>query len=190
MYSASQVVSGVVGLLTPVKISSRFKRAPTSNKKQILDIDCFSYSFSFFSAAIFLYLYLITLEFNEYLTLVLYSLIVASYNICWITQSYIFLDILHPHLRSTANGLIIFVLHLVGDSISPYWVGSIADACLKVQQNASQSKSTVYDLMRCSQISLYPIVFVSFFGGVFGLFMTLFFERDHVLSKYSKHEED
>ena len=189
MYSASQVISGVIGLLVPVKFSSYFKSI--QNKNQILAIDCFSYSFSFFSASISLYLYLVTLEFNEYLSFILYSLIIASYNICWITQSYIFLDILHPRLRSTANGLIIFVLHLVGDSISPYWVGSIADACLKTQNTKSHdSKSTVFELMRCSQISLYPIVFVAFFGGMFGLFMTLCFERDKVLSKYSRHVED
>jgi len=178
MYSASQVLAGIVGLLTPVKFSSYFK------SKQITPaIDCFSYSFSFFGASLFIFIYLATIELNEYLSFIVYTFIIVSYNICWITQSYIFLDIVHPRLRSTANGLIIFVLHLVGDSISPYWVGSIADACLA----HGDKKSSVFYLMECTQISLYPIVFVAFFGGVFGLFMTLSFEKDRELSKNQTH---
>ena len=176
MYSASQVLSGIVGLLLPVKISSYCKR---SRSIPTLNIDCFLLSLAFFGASFFLYIYLLTLELNEYLSFVLYSFIIVSYNICWITQSYIFLDILHPRLRSTANGLIIFVLHLVGDSISPYWVGSIADACLKKHEDGN----AIFSLMQCTQLSLYPIVVVAFFGAVFSLFMTFTFDRDNETSK-------
>ena len=169
-YSLAQVLGGLVGLLLPVKISSYFK-----TKKSVFNIDCFLLATSFFSAGFSIYVYLATIEINAYLSFVAYTMIIFSYNMCWITQSYIFLDIIQPRLRSTANGLIICVLHLVGDSISPYWVGSIADYCMAHEFNKS---NTIFDLMRCTQLSLYPIVFVSFFGGVFGLFMTLTFEKD------------
>lgn len=164
-----QVVCGVIGLLIPVKIVSYFKQ------KSVQNIDCLLLSLSFFCASLFTYIYLVTLEYNVYFSLIIYSLIIVSYNLCWIIQSYIFLDIIQPSLRSTANGMIICVLHFVGDSVSPYWVGLIADICLK---NHEPNQNTVNNLLACQRLSFYPLVFVPFFGAALGLFLSLSFVKD------------
>ena len=131
-------------------------------------------SISFVSAAFFIYVYLFTLDINEYLSFAAYTMVVVSYNICWITQSYLFLDLIQPRLRSTANGLTICVVRLIGDSISPYWVGTIADTCLSIEAK----NNTVYQAMRCTQFSFYPLAFVSFIGGALALFISLTFNKD------------
>lgn len=122
-----------------------------------------------------------TLDYNEYLSLVAYSCIIAAYNIGWITFAYIFLDLIEPKLRATANGLVICVVRLIGDSISPYWVGSIADACLNNNNSNNQENAvvrTVANNMKCTQYSFYPLVFVSFVGGVMALSGSFTFKRD------------
>jgi hypothetical protein len=125
---------------------------------------------------------LFTLDLNEYLSFAIYSLIIAAYNMGWITFAYIFLDLVEPKRRATANGLVICVVRLMGDSISPYWVGSIADACLNanVSDESSMSKTvrTISGTLKCTQYSFYPLVFVSFIGGVLALSATLTFRRD------------
>jgi len=108
----------------------------------------------------------------------------------WITFAYIFLDLIEPKLRATANGLVICVVRLLGDSISPYWVGSIADACLNDEVNFVR---TVGNKMKCTQYSFYPLVFVSFVGGVMALSASLTFRKDKEKTfntKNKKNEED
>jgi len=147
-------------------------------------IDCLILAVSFFTSSLFIYIYLFTLDLNEYASFGIYSLIIAAYNMGWITFAYIFLDLVEPKRRATANGLVICVVRLMGDSISPYWVGSIADACLNAnvsdEQETSMGKAvrTISGTLKCTQYSFYPLVFVSFVGGVLALSATLTFRRD------------
>ena len=115
-YSVLQSVGGAVGLLLPVKISYYYK-----TKKGIEAVDCYIMAISIFITALFLYSYLLLLQVNVYLGLVLYTLTTLSYNMCWIPLANILLDVLPARLRATGNALNICLLHLVGDSISPYW---------------------------------------------------------------------
>jgi hypothetical protein len=169
VYSILQVLSGTVGLLIPVELSNYFK------KRGFEQIDTFFITISFFISSIFIYIYLITLELNiPYLSLFLFSIITAGFNICWIVEANIFLDIVPSNIRSTANAIIICVLHLVGDSGSPYWVGLINDACIK----SDGQVNTISSLLKCTRFSFYPLVFVSFAAAAFGLFMSRTFSYD------------
>lgn len=102
-----------------------------------------------------------------------YMASVASFNMGWVVQAQCLLDITKPNLRSTANALIICFLHLIGDSISPYWMGVIADKCIRITGG-----KTISSLLECTQYSYYPLVYVSFISGSFALFMTLSFQVD------------
>lgn len=102
----------------------------------------------------------------------------VSFNICWVLETNIFLDVVPSNLRSTANSIMICLLHSIGDSISPYWVGLTADECLK-----NEDKDTINSLIYCSQISNYPLVFLYFIAGSLALFMTFTFNRDKKLAR-------
>ncbi len=169
LYSILQVLSGTFGLLLPVELSNYFK------KRGLEQIDTFFIAISFFISSVFIYIYLITLELKiPFLSLFLFSIITAGFNICWIVQANIFLDIVPSNIRSTANAIIICVLHLVGDSGSPYWVGLINDTCIKFNGNMN----TISSLLKCTCFSFYPLIFVSFAAAAFGLFMSWTFSYD------------
>ncbi|CAF1004581.1 unnamed protein product [Brachionus calyciflorus] len=166
-YSLIQSLSGVVGLLIPYQLSIYFK------KKSYEDIDCFFISLGFFSSSFFMFLYLASIKISAYLTICIYMLMLIFFNFCWVLETNIFLDIVQPRLRSTANSMMIFFLHLFGDSSSPYWIGLIADKCLDLH-----TKNTVLSSLYCAQLSNYPLVFVFFISGSFALFTTLSFKKD------------
>lgn len=111
-----QAIGGAFGLLLPVKISSFYK-----TKRSLASIDCYLWAIGMFLTTIFLYMYLATTGINIYLSLMLYTLTILFFNTCWNLQANILLDIIRPNLRSTGNAICICLLHLVGDSISPYW---------------------------------------------------------------------
>ena len=111
-----------------------------------------------------------------YLSFILYSLATVASNVSWVIVNFVFLDVVEPSLRSTANSLMICTIHLVGDSTSPYWIGLIADSCLDATSSAS--KDTYDTMLKCTQLSFYPLVFMSFAAGTCGLFMSLTFAID------------
>ena len=104
-----------MGLLLPIKLSSYYKR------KKVDSIDCYLLSIGMFTTTIFLFIYLTTLRINPYLNMILYTTVILLYNTCWVLEANILLDILPSYLRSTGNSIMICVLHLIGDSLSPYW---------------------------------------------------------------------
>lgn len=168
VYSLLQVLSGVIGLCIPCEISKAFKK-----HRQLVSIDCFLLAAGFFISSVSIYVYLVTIGINVYFSMFLYMMSVASFNTGWVIQAQILLDITKPNLRSTANALIICVLHLIGDSISPYWMGLIADQCINVTK-----ENTISNLLNCTQFSYYPLVYISFLSAVLALFMTLTFSYD------------
>lgn len=169
IYSIMQIIVGVIGLYIPCEISKVFKR-----RFQKIPIDCFLLSAGFFGSSIFTYFYLLILEYNIYISTVFFMLAVASFNMGWVIQAQILLDIVRPQLRSTGNALIICILHLIGDSVSPYWMGLIAEHCI----DPSRRENTISNLLECTQLSFYPLVFLSFIASTLALFMTLTFYKD------------
>jgi MFS transporter, Spinster family, sphingosine-1-phosphate transporter len=169
IYSITQALCGLFGVLLPTYASNYYK------KKGFELIDCFLLSSGFFANSLFLYVYLVTYTASAYFSYFFYMLIVFTYNFGWVVQANVLLDIVEPELRSTANALIIFVLHLLGDSNSPYWIGLIQDACLDGEK---EFRNSLYYLSYCTALSLYPLVIVSFMAGTLALFATLTFLRD------------
>jgi len=80
---------------------------------------------------------------------------------------------MHPTIRATALSLFFFVLHSVGDSVSPYWVGLIAQKCIK-----AEDENTISVLLGCTRLSYYPLIYLSFLAGTLGLFSSLSFRKD------------
>lgn len=177
VYSLMQALGGAAGLLLPVKISSFYKK-----QRNVASIDCYLLSLGMFMSSIFLYLYLATTGINIYLSLMLYTLTILFFNTCWNVEANILLDIIRPNLRSTGNAINICLLHLVGDSISPYWVGLIADSCLGKSADSKFISRELY----CTEISYFPIVFITFFSAAAALFMTLTFDKDHKIAREVK----
>ncbi|RMZ93100.1 spinster [Brachionus plicatilis] len=168
-YSILQALCGVLGLLIPYQASAFFKRKSIKFAKT----DCFFMAGGFFASSILLFVYLATIHFDAYFSLYIYMIMIVCFNLCWILEKNIFLDIVQPNLRSTANSLIIFVLHLFGDSASPYWIGLIVDKCLEYK-----TQNTMSQLLYCSTLSVYPLIFLYFMSGAFSLFMSFTFLND------------
>ena len=168
-YSILQALCGVLGLLIPYQVSAFLKRKSTKFAKT----DCFFMAGGFFASSVLLFVYLATIHFDAYFSLFIYMIMIVCFNLCWVLEKNIFLDIVQPSLRSTANSLIIFVLHLFGDSASPYWIGLIVDKCLEYK-----NQNTMTELLFCSTLSVYPLVFLFFLSGSFSLFMSFTFLKD------------
>ncbi|CAF1004559.1 unnamed protein product [Brachionus calyciflorus] len=168
-YSILQALCGVLGLLIPYKASTYLKKKSIKYAKT----DCYFMSAGFFASSTLLFIYLSTINFNAYFSLCIYMIMLVCFNLCWVLEKNIFLDIVQPNLRSTANSIIIFVLHLLGDSASPYWIGLIVDKCLR-----HQNQDTMNTLLHCSTLSIYPLVFLYFLSGTFSLAMSFTFLND------------
>jgi MFS transporter, Spinster family, sphingosine-1-phosphate transporter len=168
-YSIMQALCGLIGVLIPTYASNYYK------KKGFELIDCFLLSAGFYGTSFFLYIYLLTYNLSAYFSFFVYMLIIFTYNFGWVVQANILLDIVEPELRSTANALIICILHLLGDSNSPYWIGLIQDACLDEKK---EFRNSLYYLSYCTALSFYPLVFISFIAGTLALFATLTFLYD------------
>lgn len=162
----------------PCEVSRAVKKRQNNNSP----IDCFLLSAGFFASAIFVYTWLTTIDLNIYVSMFLYMCSVASFNVGWVVQAQCLLDITKPNVRSTANALIICILHLIGDSVSPYWMGVIADKCIE----RINGVKTISNLLECTQLSYYPLVYVSFISAALALFMTFTFQRD----KQNAFQED
>src|SRR5262249_58334436 len=72
-------------------------------------------------------------------------------------------NVTHPSIRATGFALNIFIIHALGDAVSPLNMGAIADA---------YSMETAFLF----------VSFVALFGGVFWLWGTRYLERDTALA--------
>lgn len=167
LYSLQQAVCGVIGLISPAFVTGYFK------KRGKQDIDPIILAVGFFLSTFFLYIYLVTLEISAYLTMIIAIPLTISFALSWLSGFNIFLEIMHPSMRATALSSFFFILHSVGDSVSPYWVGMIAEKCIK-----SEHDNTIDVLLGCTRVSYYPLVYLSFAAGALGLFSSLTFQRD------------
>ena len=168
-YSLSQAVSGLLGIFLSSKLSDYLQ------KKGHHKADCYLLAFGLLMSAVLLYAYLLVADLQIYVAFVSFSLLMIAFNFGWVLQAQLLLDIIEPKLRSTANSLIICLLHLAGDSLSPYWIGLIQDGCLKARPDWEDTYSY---LTHCTKISLYPLTFVSFSSAVFALFSSLTYDND------------
>jgi MFS family permease len=169
IYSLLTVLIGLLGLVVPSWISNHLKK-----RKNFLTIDCVLLSMAYFITTISVFVYTMTIKWNVYASMFFYMVVIFGFNMGWVIEANILLEIIRPNLRSTANALMIFVLHLIGDSLSPYMVGTIADFCFK----KSDYDNTITILLDCAQLSFYPIVYISFLACAFGLFASLSFVND------------
>jgi hypothetical protein len=172
-HSVIQPIAGALGIILPNELSIYLK------SKGYLTADTYLFAFSFSSSSLFLYVYLYVIDLNEYVSIVVFTLTIFCFNICWVIQSKLLLGSTHPKLRSTANSLSIFILHALGDDISPYWSGLIADACLSSYGDRSNVSSV---LLYCTKASIYPFVIMSMCAASLALFMSLTFVKDNAAS--------
>ncbi len=170
-HSVIQPMAGALGIILPNELSIHLK------KKGYLTADTYLFAFSFSGSSLLLYVYLYVIDVNPYLGIVVYTVTIFTFNICWVIQSKLLLGAVHPRLRSTANSLSIFILHALGDDISPYWSGLIADACLDSYGHARRNVSSV--LLYCTRVSIYPFVLMSMCAASLALFMSVTFKKDH-----------
>lgn len=168
-FSISNALAGVVGLLASSHCSNYLKR------KGHRYADSYLLALGLFGTSVFLLLYLIISTLNPYVTIIFYTILMGFFNFVLLLKSQIILDVTSSKQRATANSLIVFFIHLFGDSNSSYWIGLITDTCLA--KNASL-KNTYSYLNYCTQLSLYPLVILSFFGACFSLFITFTFDKD------------
>lgn len=167
VYSLQQAICGVTGLISPAFITSYYKKRGYEN------IDCTVLAIGFFLSSFFLYVYLVTLEVSAYLTMLISIPLTISFSLSWLSGFNIFLDVVPPSIRATALSIFFFVLHSIGDSVSPYWVGLIAEQCIK-----HENDNTFASLLGCTRLSYYPLVYLSFFAGAIGLFSSLSYSKD------------
>lgn len=175
-HSVLQPCAGVLGIILPNELSMYMKKR---DPNRYVNIDCFIFAAGFMTSSLLLYIYLLVIDYSYYAAVLVFTLTIASFNICWVIQSKIFLDIVSPGLRSTANSLIIFILHLLGDDLSPYWSGLLADWCL----SQFRFKNSFSVLLYCTGVSLYPFVILAFLAGSLALFMSITFIKDNLDSK-------
>jgi sugar phosphate permease len=175
-YSIVQTIAGIVGNIGSGELSAFFHKFRPS----ILEKDCFQLSGVLISCAVSHFVFLVGSSFDKYLDIFFYSIFTIFINGWRILLANILLDIVDPKLRSTANSLLLFTLHLLGDSLSPFWIGFISDTCYDyytsdtINVNLSDNTKHIY----CTQLSLYPLVYILFIGSSFALFSTLTFRRN------------
>ena len=165
-YSIFQILSGFLGTLVFSEISNLFH-----NK-----YDCILIAVGSIFSSSLLYIFLVTSNLDTYLDIFIYSSFTLFIN-CWrVLLANILLNIIEPRLKSTAASLLLFSIHLIGDSSSPFWIGYINQECL----NKFDSKNSLINLTYCTQISLYPLVFLLFLAFSFALFSSLTFHKDSI----------
>jgi MFS family permease len=168
IYSIFQILSGFLGTLIFSELSNLFQ-----NK-----YDCILISVGSILSSFILYIFLVTSNLDSYLYIFIYSLLTLFIN-CWrVLLANILLNIIDPRLKSTATSLLLFSIHLIGDSSSPFWIGFINQECL----NRFDSKNSLSNLIYCTQISLYPLVYLLFLGFSFALFSSITFIKDSIQS--------
>jgi MFS transporter, Spinster family, sphingosine-1-phosphate transporter len=177
IYSVLQTTAGFFGNLIATEISNYLRNKFSKNSAIF---DCFLHSISLLMCSILLFMFLWLSNSTRIFDFIFYTLFTLFLN-CWrILLANILLDIVRPRSRASANGLLLFFMHLSGDSTAPLWLGEINDSCLVSRQ--SNDKPSYFDYFYCTQISLYPLVFLLFIGGSFSLFSTLSFHRDKIES--------
>jgi MFS family permease len=175
LYAVLQTISGFLGNLIATELSNYLRNRFSKNSALF---DCFLHSVSLLMCSVMLYMFLWLSNSARIFDIVFYTLFTLLLN-CWrILFANILLDIVPSRVRASANGLILFFMHLLGDSTAPLWLGALNDSCLIARH--SKDKSTYFDYFYCTQLSLYPLVFILFIGGSFSLFSTITFQRDKI----------
>jgi len=166
IYSVLTSVVGMLGAVASSEISNLFQK----RLQRTADAYIAAVSLSVAAVSLFVYVFLAEMA-NIYVVSFFYALFVLGVNFNWVLIANMLLACVEPRLRSTANALSLTLLHLVGDSISPYWIGLIVDGCL----GASRSDfSTFSELFYCTQNSLYPLAIVTILAAASALFYTIF----------------
>lgn len=158
-------VTGVLGVLTGVEISKRYRKTNPRADPLVCAV-------GMISSAPFLYL---SLAFADTSLVATYAFIFIGETLLslnWALVADILLYVVIPTRRSTAEALQIVVSHLLGDAGSPYLIGVISDQIQKGKAPSFliQMRSLEYALMICA--------FVGVIGGGFFLATALFIEKD------------
>lgn len=172
IHSLVQTVAGSLGTLFPAELLTRFP----NDRYPLAPIYLLAAELTASSLSLFVYL-LLAATVHPVLDLVFYAVFTFFINSWRILTAGVLLDIVDPSSRSMANSILLFVLHLVGDSLAPYWIGAVNDTCTA---NTSGVVDSVNKLFYCTQLSIYPLVIVVFVGAALSLFATLTFKKDRI----------
>jgi MFS family permease len=175
IYSIVQTISGALGTLFPSEMSTWLKRKINANNSWKAAIDCYLLTAEMFATSLSLYVYILLSSLYPSLDMIFYAIFTFFINSWRILIANILLDIVDAKYRAISNSILLFVLHLLGDSFAPYWIGAINDECF-----GSVSIDSVNNQLYCTQLSLYPLVIISFMSSSFALFSTLTFDNDKI----------
>jgi predicted MFS family arabinose efflux permease len=176
LYAGLQTVFGMLGTLISSELSNWMK-----NKNKIFDIDVYLLSVFMLISSVTLYIFLVISSWHPISDIVVYSLFNFFINTWRILVANILLDIVDSNRRATANSILLFFIHLFGDSFAPYWIGLINDQCIHVITRTNNNRPTtltLLDMYICTQISLYPLVFLLFIAASLLLFSSFTFHLD------------
>lgn len=178
IYAGLQTMFGLLGTLIPSELSNWMK---SKIKPNMLDIDVYLLSFFMFISSFTLYAFLVISGWHPVSDMIVYSLFNFFINTWRILVANILLDIVDSNRRATANSILLFFIHLLGDSFAPYWIGLINDQCAHVLTRSTNNWPTVLtllDLYYCTQTSLYPLVFLLFLAASLLLISSFTFHSD------------
>lgn len=165
IYSIIQTVSGALGTLFPAEAVSRLRSL--NPESHLLAAELTASSFA-------LFIYLLLAGSHPIVDMLFYAVFTFFINSWRLLTAAILLDVVDPSLRAIANAILLFTLHLLGDSMAPYWIGAINDLCL--QDSFKSFNNQFY----CTQLSLYPLVVIAIIGAAFSLFSTLTIQKDRI----------
>lgn len=169
-FSIVQTITGTLGTLFPAEALARLP----SSRYPHAAIYLLAAELAASSLALFLFL-LFAGSIHIVLDIFFYSLFTFFLNSWRLLTAGVLIDIVEPDVRSTANSILLFALHLIGDSLAPYWLGAVNDTCF-----AAMRVDSVNSQFYCTQLSLYPLVIIAFLGAAVSLFATLTFQKDRI----------
>lgn len=169
-FSIVQTITGTLGTLFPAEALARLP----SSRYPHAAIYLLAAELAASSLALFLFL-LFAGSVHIILDIFFYSLFTFFINSWRLLTAGVLIDIVEPDVRSTANSILLFALHLIGDSLAPYWLGAVNDTCF-----AALSVDSVNSQFYCTQLSLYPLVIIAFLGAAVSLFVNLTFQKDRI----------
>lgn len=172
-YSMVQTLAGLMGTLASAELSALHKRGFLMARVKCFD--CYLLAAVLYASSLTLYVYLYFYNVNVYVDMCFYALFTFFIN-CWrVLVANVLLDIVDARRKAISNSILFFVMHLLGDSLAPVWLGVINDECY-----GRRSVDSFNYLAYCTRLSIYPLVVVSFVGASWALLATLTFQNDLV----------
>ncbi len=143
--------------------------------------DCLLLALGSMASALGLFLYLFAVDWIDTTgDMLIYSFLTLCINSWRVLTANILLSIVEKQLRSVASSFLLLVIHLIGDSWSPFWAGWLNQLCLDRfdTNNRNETSQSLATLAYCAQISLYPFCVLLGLAALFAAFASITFHSD------------